>query len=219
MKIKTFLFTGLLVMLSYHAYGAAPAITCNDSVKSLGKTGAFEATCPANCTTGSVWGSQVYTTDSKICKAAIHSGAIPATGGEIKVTLIAGQPSYTGSNQNGITTNKWGSYGQSFTVSKVEGTMKVACTDSVKGLGKAGAAPFSVVCPSGCTSGSVWGSKTYTADSKICKAAIHAGVIGASGGMVKVKAQPGQASYVGTTQNGVTTSKWGSYGQGFTVSK
>jgi len=71
-------------------------------------------------------------------------------------------------------------------------------------------------CPAGATSsGSVWGSGPYTGDSAICRAAVHAGVISAAGGVVDLVQAPGQDSYEASVANGVTTSGWGSYGESF----
>ena len=71
-------------------------------------------------------------------------------------------------------------------------------------------------CPAGATaSGSVWGSGPYTGDSAICRAAVHAGVIGAQGGVVNLTQAPGQDAYEASVANGVTTSGWGSYGDSF----
>jgi len=43
-------------------------------------------------------------------------------------------------------------------------------------------------CPDGCIDkeGQIWGTGIYTRDSSICRAAIHAGVIDDSGGIVEV---------------------------------
>lgn len=222
MKILIGLLSTLFLLTASNAHSISQGISCGDSVKSLGKTNAssFIVACPSGCTNGSVWGSSKYTTDSKICKAAIHGGAIGSSGGEVKVRVVAGQSSYAGSTRNGITTSKWGPYDKSFTVSKVgKQAMKISCADSVKSLNKTSASSFTAICPSGCTSGSVWGSKFYTTDSKICKAAIHDGVIGSSGGWVKVKLEPGKAKYTGTTQHSIITDNWGPYDQSFTVWK
>jgi LCCL domain-containing protein len=72
-------------------------------------------------------------------------------------------------------------------------------------------------CSTGASNGSVWGSGPYTADSNICTAARHAGAIGAQGGIVRLLERPGQASYNGSSANGVSTSGWSSYGQSFDV--
>jgi|GEM_PF-676755 len=69
-------------------------------------------------------------------------------------------------------------------------------------------------CSSG-GSGPVWGTNLYTDDSNICTAAVHAGVISTSGGMVVVEIQPGQSTYVGTTRNGVTTNSYGAWAGSF----
>lgn len=67
--------------------------------------------------------------------------------------------------------------------------------------------------------GRVWGSGPYTSDGDVCRAARHAGVIGATGGIFKVTSAPGQDSYEASTANGVTTSAWGSYGKSIIISK
>lgn len=97
--------------------------------------------------------------------------------------------------------------------------LNVSCTDSVNGLNKKAAKSFSVVCPVNCKTGSVWGTDMYTTDSSICVAAVHAGVIGADGGPVKVTLAPGKPSYSGTARNGVTTSQWNAFDKSFKVSK
>ncbi len=99
---------------------AAVNVSCTDSVNGLNKKNAkaFSVVCPVNCKTGSVWGSDVYTTDSAICVAAVHAGVIGANGGPVKVNLTAGKPNYTGTARNGVTSNQWAAFDKSFTVSK-----------------------------------------------------------------------------------------------------
>ncbi|MBS8228142.1 LCCL domain-containing protein [Vannielia litorea] len=74
-------------------------------------------------------------------------------------------------------------------------------------------AGWSCFCEANAAPGSVWGSGPYTADSNVCTAARHAGVIGPEGGMVSLKTVEGQASYTGSEANGVTTRDWGSFAQ------
>ena len=170
--------------------------------------GAAEHVC--TCTgseRGSVWGSGPYTADSNICVAARHAGAIDDKGGEVRAAGRPGQASYPASTANGITTSSWGSYGASFEIIRVQAA--AAC-----GAFPVGAAEHRCSC-TGAERGSVWGSGPYTADSSICVAARHAGVIGATGGTVLAMGLPGQASYPGSSNNGVTTSNWGSYGASF----
>lgn len=67
-------------------------------------------------------------------------------------------------------------------------------------------------CPAGCnTSGWIFGTDTYTRDSRPCTAAIHAGVLTAAGGPVKMKIIPGLQAHEGSEKNGIKSSAWGSY--------
>jgi hypothetical protein len=61
------------------------------------------------------------------------------------------------------------------------------------------------VCPSTIADGKVWGSGVYTGESSLCSAAIHAGAITSEGGRVRVRSGPGCPSYLGTSNNKVST--------------
>lgn len=78
--------------------------------------------------------------------------------------------------------------------------------DATKYRGANGGA-FTFDCPPGGSLNPVWGTDTYTDDSSVCTAAVHAGVISfEEGGIVVVRIGPGHSAYVGTTRNGVRTS-------------
>ena len=67
------------------------------------------------------------------------------------------------------------------------------------------------------TIGSVWGSGTYTSDSSVCSAAVHAGLIAVEdGGRVVIEITPGDASYEGSEANAVTSTEYGSWPGSFT---
>jgi hypothetical protein len=52
---------------------------------------------------GPVRGTQIYTDDSSIAAAAVHSGALRlGESGYVRVTVLSGQQSYQGSDQNGV---------------------------------------------------------------------------------------------------------------------
>lgn len=91
-------------------------IDCNTTAKGLPETdkNLVIVNCPADCTSGSVWGTDVYTTDSRVCRAAIHAGATQTSGGRAGVVFEDGRDSYSGSEANGVTTSDWGSYERSF---------------------------------------------------------------------------------------------------------
>ncbi len=61
----------------------------------------------------------------------------------------------------------------------------------------------------GTINGSLWGTGVYTDDSALGKAAVHAGLLrDGEKGILKLTMLPGQASYLGTTQNGITSSPY-----------
>jgi len=65
----------------------------------------------------------------------------------------------------------------------------------------------------GSTSGSVWGTGTYTDDSSVAAAAVHAGVVApGQTAEVTINILDGQSSYSASTANGVSSRSWGSWG-------
>ena len=79
-----------------------------------------------------------------------------------------------------------------------------------------GAEYYECACPAAPQrSGSVWGSGPYTADSNVCMAAAHYGLLGPDGGDVIAYAFAGMDGYEGSLANGVQTSNWGAYGASF----
>jgi hypothetical protein len=74
----------------------------------------FEFTVTGS-TGGSVWGTEVYTDDSSVARAAVHAGVLAV--GEtrtVTVTILPGQPSYPASTRNGVASASWGSWAGSF---------------------------------------------------------------------------------------------------------
>jgi len=211
----------VIAILGLMALGAAPAAAqapCPADFE--GQAAPITCLCEAQATqAGSVWGTGTYTSDSRICRAAVHAGAIPATGGTVTVTPAAGLPAYRGSAANGITTANYGPWSASFTVAApgtkgADGQAVAACPNNFQNQSD------TLTCA--CTaqaglSGSVWGTGTYTTDSRICRAAIHAGAIPAAGGIVTVTPAPGLPTYAGSAANGVTTSNYGPWSASFTV--
>ena len=175
----------------------------------------YLCSCFAGQATGSVWGSGPYTGDSVICAAAVHSGVIGAGGGAVSVHVEAGRNSYTGSTRNGVATSDWGDFPNSISVfaARVASTNLAAC-----GPLPDGPAPYSCSCVAPLVAGTVWGSGPFTADSNLCTAATHAGLVGANGGDITVTKVAGQSSYQGSTQNGITTNGWGQFGTSIVIS-
>jgi len=75
---------------------------------------------------------------------------------------------------------------------------------------------FTLICSPGGIAHPVWGSDIYTADSSICTAAVHSGLITyQQGGTVTIELWPGRSIYGASERNGVTTSDFGPYHRSF----
>ncbi|XP_078579894.1 A disintegrin and metalloproteinase with thrombospondin motifs 20-like [Branchiostoma floridae x Branchiostoma japonicum] len=82
----------------------------------------FTVSCPAGCSGSSqnkVWGTYIYTDDSSICRAAIHDGKLTNSGGQVTVYKWPGQDSYLDTDQNGVKSKNYDSWGGSFAFSPV----------------------------------------------------------------------------------------------------
>lgn len=189
----------------------------------IGKSYYFEVT---GGTTGTVWGTGIYTDDSSLATAAVHAGVLqPGKTGFVKVTLLKGQAAYQGSTQNGVASHPYGNWTASYRVERVKPNLRVKV-----GLGKALADPgtlsgyqgqvgktllFQVT---GTTTGTVWGTGVYTDDSTLASAAVHAGVLRkGQKGIVKVTILAGQAAYQGSNSNGVNSHNYGNWSGSYRV--
>ena len=166
--------------------------------------------CPASRSDGSIWGTGLYTSDSDLCTAAKHAGMIGKAGGDIRAVLQPGQALYPSTTQNGITSSEWGSYSESIEF-YLPGQAIVARLPGCDYYMPSDVAEYACTCAPGDFDGSVWGTGIYTSDSHLCSAALHAGAVGRNGGDIFVVARAGLEKYPSTTQNGVTSSDWGSY--------
>ena len=194
----------------------------------LGQQLAF--TCPAAGTAAALWGTGVYTDDSSICTAAVHAGVITlAGGGQVRVAVQAGEPSYQGSTNNGITSTTYGAWAGSIVIvggqaaapppikTKTAKTAKtkikkITWGDSATTLRGKNGTRVSFVCPPHGTPSTVWGTTVYTDDSSICSAAVHAGhITRISGGRVTIEVRPGMQQYGGSAANGVTSQPYGQW--------
>jgi len=80
----------------------------------VGKTYLYEVT---GSTQGSVWGSEVFTSDSHLGAAAVHSGVLaPGQTGVVRVRVLGPQKSFMASTRHGVTSNAYGPWHISFTV-------------------------------------------------------------------------------------------------------
>ncbi|GEM_PF-7127561 len=114
-----------------------------------------------------------------------------------------------------------GSIGSAESAAEIEipaDAVMLTCSQNAQSLTGETGTVIPVICPADCGGASVWGTDIYTDDSSICVAAIHAGVITSAGGAFDVTILEGQQSYPSSTQNGITTSSWGSWSRSFSVS-
>lgn len=71
--------------------------------------------CFPNGAPRAVWGSDVYSDDSSVCTAALHSGRVSLqAGGTFQIQILPGQPAYLATMRNGVATRPYGSYPGSF---------------------------------------------------------------------------------------------------------
>ena len=66
---------------------------------------------------GGIWGTTIYTDDSSLVTAAVHSGFVQV--GQVCVVtaiILSGQSSYTSSTQNGVTSSGWGGWPGSYSI-------------------------------------------------------------------------------------------------------
>jgi hypothetical protein len=219
-----------------------------DAGQLTSKDGAvFRVACPAGCDKGSVYGTGVYTADTSICRAGVHSGAIPESGGVVTITLEPGRPAYRGSEQNGVKSHDYGKYSRSFAVVTAgsapaasaaavapapaaaaaaapaaagSGVIEAGCSYDARQLDGKDGTTFRVSCPAGCDiPSSTYGTGVYTADSPICKSAIHSGAIPASGGVATIQLEAGRPAYRGSEQNGIKSGDYGKYSRSYAVVK
>lgn len=161
---------------------------------------------------GTVWGTEVYTDDSSLCRAALHAGVIRAAGGSITVNRTEGRPLFVGSVRNGVESADYGFFPRTieFTGTVRSGGLTL-CPRSLS-VNRSLPTPFTCRCTAeAANAGTVWGTDVYTDDSALCLAAVHAGVITPSGGTITVtRAQP-RALYTGTSRHGVLSADFGAF--------
>jgi len=194
-------------------------------------------------TSGRVWGTDVYTSDSSLATAAVHAGALSSGAtGTVYVEVLPGAGSYAGSSRNGVTSAGYGSFGMSYRFLKslpkfgASGQTGTASTTGTQGSfiqqqrifafkdeSALSAITFipgvSVYCRvTGATAGRLWGTEVYTSDSSLNAAAVHAGIVKpGQTAIVRVMLMGPQQSFGGSTRNGVTSSSYGSYGASYSV--
>ena len=186
---------------------------------------------------GTIYGTDVYTHDSRLDTAAVHAGVVKL--GEeaiVKVTILPGQSGFKAAGRNGVSSMSWS--GTGYECFKVE---LATATDPAPPAAAKSTAPtetrsdlradpgslagfreyagksllFEVT---GANDWPVYGSDIYTDDSPLNVAVVHAGILGVGKkGIVKVTILGSQDKFENVSRNGVTSRSWGSWGGSYKV--
>lgn len=176
---------------------------------------------------GSIYGTDIYTDDSDLATAAVHAGLLKVgEKGVVKVTILPGQASHVSSTRHGITSSAWSNYPGSYKVEPIPGGSRAATITSnvlsdpgslwsyEKHVGKS----FEFQVTGSTSGGSIWGTGVYTGDSQLSVAAVHADVLrSGESGVVKVTILAGDARYLGSSRNGVSSYDYGPYPFGYRI--
>jgi beta-lactamase regulating signal transducer with metallopeptidase domain len=94
---------------------AAPPAAAPDLSAHRGQAGVVLTVEVVGATAGPIWGTDVYTDDTSIATAAVHSGLLRAgERGVVRVTVLPGRAAYTGSERNGVSSSAFGTWPGSF---------------------------------------------------------------------------------------------------------
>lgn len=213
------IFLLLVAVLPMHAQQQQLAAEWNRNVTEYrGQNGRrVTLVCPPQGQVADVWGTDRYTDDSPVCPAAVHAGVIAADrGGVVTIAIEPGQSAYPASTRNGVPSKAFGQWGGSFSFVRSSGEGRVDWGTTARGLTTALGQSITLECPAGGTVGRVYGTDTYTDDSSICTAAVHAGLATRTdGGRVTIEATGEQAAFASSHRNGVTSQGYASWPNGF----
>ncbi len=220
---------------AYEAYGASFALApanltapaaCPPNLGGLNGNDqdgvSLRCLCPmaAPATAGSpvVWGTDIYSSDSALCRAAQHAGAVGPAGGEILVAVRPGQQAFTGTRRHGVDSQAYGAWPAAVAFPNAIATMPTCPTDLANRPMLAG--PLTCLCPAeyaAARTTHLWGTDVYTADSLLCPAAVHYGAIPVTGGRITMLPRPGQPSFPGGRRNAVLSQTFPQpFGEAFT---
>ena len=97
------------------APASAPSLCPDNMVAYGGSNEMLSCVCPGEATLrGSVWGTDTYTADSATCRAAVHAGMLPQTGGTVSVQMLPGGERYPGTTRNGVSSSNYGAFDASY---------------------------------------------------------------------------------------------------------
>ncbi|HQN23104.1 MAG TPA: LCCL domain-containing protein [Thermotogota bacterium] len=172
---------------------------------------------------GEFWGTDIYTDDSRLSLAAVHSGALQiGEYGIVEVTVLPGQDNYVGSIRNGVTSSNYGAWHGSYSLKRVSEEPPVGIGEDPGDLTSYRDRTGEVLrfFVTGSDLGSVWGTGVYTDDSTLAVVCVHAGLLGiGETGLIEITLLPGLEGYEGSMQNGITSQSYGSWEWSYSVTR
>jgi len=233
--MKTLLFTCALIGAGpSHADIAEPAApqidwetTINhfqiDSDKFIGQR--LSVDCPEWTPAdgaGAIYGTDLYSSDSSICIAAKHSGAITESGGRATLQPMPSPDAYQGLVQSGVSSQSRPATDRAIAfvpashseldAVHIEYAPRIDWDTKFTRTGLANrdlvGQEFTFHCPQApadMRARRVVGTDRYAFDSMICRAAVHAGQLSLSGGPVTLRMEPGGKDLIGSKRNGIET--------------
>ncbi|MBK6593782.1 MAG: putative Ig domain-containing protein [Burkholderiales bacterium] len=199
--------------------------------------GVFRFKVTGNSRAGGARGTNVYTSDSNLSFAAVHAGVlVDGQVGVVRVVIVPPQSVFLGSALNSVDSTGYNQLSGAYAVSNDAGSVPLAAYPGMLGnplpdpgsledyRGRNQAALYFRV--TGSNVGSVRGTGTYTDDSKLAVAAVHAGLLAVGQqGVVKVTIRPGLVAttaepspYIGTTANGIVSNSFGTGNGSYSLS-
>jgi hypothetical protein len=161
-------------------------------------------------THGSIWGDNIYTDDTSVAVAAVHTGIL-AEGqtGTVVVSCAGAQTSFSSSERNGIASASYGPWLGSYTLTLMNSLPPSLCTGRcLSGACNSAIGQWSFYVQ-GTASGPAWGSGPYTADSALGVVAAHAGAVAIGEAKLVTFVCAGEhTSFAASTANHVTTADW-----------
>ncbi|MEM1088276.1 MAG: LCCL domain-containing protein [Pseudomonadota bacterium] len=194
-----------------------------DSDKFIGQR--LSVDCPewtAADDAGVIYGTDLYSSDSAICIAAQHAGAITESGGRATLQLMPSPEAYQGLVQNGVRSQSRPATDRSIAfVTTSHGGLDAVRNEYAPRIDwdtkftRTGLANRDLVgqhftfhcpqAPADMRARRVVGTDRYAFDSMICRAAVHAGQLSLSGGPVTLRMEPGGKDLIGSKRNGIET--------------
>ncbi|XP_953429.1 uncharacterized protein TA09935 [Theileria annulata] len=216
-----------------HSNATNPAIKldCSDTIESENFNGpngkSFLISCTKSCIDPDLTlkGTKVYTSDSSICKAALHSGAIPKDGGEAILTVLNGLSEYGNCHGHfGITSQKSNvPFMRSFSLHRAPKLIHLSCQDTAVFVLKMHIGTRVLLdCPPGCKDAkpyNVFGTGVYSPTSSLCQSAIHSGKLDNDGGEVEIEVEGERNTFDSNESNGILSQSSGHYLKSFKIIK